>query len=146
VFYNTGRAAHMTRGGPRPHALAAKISDAWIHFARKGDPNHAGLPAWPKFNAEQRATMIVNLTCEVKNDPDRELRELVRNGWRPLPGPGRQDRFSRGAGADAVPMTCAGSYRSGQGEVEMRVFRSNAGALELPGNPCEGSFRDGDDL
>jgi len=80
VFYNTDRAAHMTGGGPRPRALAAKISDAWINFARKGDPNHAGLPAWPKFNAEQRATMIFNDTCEVKNDPDRELRLLVKNG------------------------------------------------------------------
>jgi para-nitrobenzyl esterase len=80
VFYNTDRSGHMTGGGPRPRALAAKISDAWINFARKGDPNHPGLPAWPKFNAEQRATMIFNDTCEAKNDPDRELRLLVKNG------------------------------------------------------------------
>ena len=25
--------------------LAAKVSDAWINFARKGDPNHPGLPS-----------------------------------------------------------------------------------------------------
>jgi para-nitrobenzyl esterase len=79
VFYNTDRAAHMTGGGPAPRELAAKISDAWLNFARKGDPNHPGLPAWPKFNAEQRATMIFNTTCEVKNDPDKELRLLARN-------------------------------------------------------------------
>ncbi len=48
--------------------------------SRKGDTNHPGLATWPKFNAEQRATMIFNDTCEVKNDPDRELRLLVSNG------------------------------------------------------------------
>jgi carboxylesterase type B len=33
-----------------------KVSDAWIAFARTGNPNTLKLPRWPVFNAESRAT------------------------------------------------------------------------------------------
>jgi len=77
VFYNTDVSAFCTGGGPEPRALAAKVSDAWVNFARKGDPNHPGLPAWPKFNAEKGPVMIFDKTCEVREDPERELRKLI---------------------------------------------------------------------
>ena len=31
------------------------MSEAWLAFARSGDPNHAALPAWKPYTAE-RAT------------------------------------------------------------------------------------------
>jgi para-nitrobenzyl esterase len=77
VFYNTDVSAFATGGGAEVRALAAKVSDAWINFARKGDPNHGGLPLWPAYNAQQGPVMIFDKTCEVKNDPDRELRKVV---------------------------------------------------------------------
>ena len=77
VFYNTDVSAFATGGGPEPRDLAAKVSDAWINFARKGDPNHAGLPNWPRFDAENGPLMIFDKTCQVKEDPDRELRKLL---------------------------------------------------------------------
>jgi para-nitrobenzyl esterase len=77
VFYNTDVSVFATGGGAEARALAAKVSDAWINFARKGDPNHSGLPKWPAYNAEQGPVMIFDKTCEVKNDPDRELRKVV---------------------------------------------------------------------
>lgn len=77
AFYNTDVSATMTGGGPEPRALAAKVSDAWINFARTGNPNHAGLPKWPAYAAGQGATMIFDKKCEVRNDPDREERALV---------------------------------------------------------------------
>ncbi|MFY9690478.1 MAG: carboxylesterase family protein [Candidatus Acidiferrales bacterium] len=70
VFDNTDRCAPMTGGGPGPRALAAKVSDAWINFARHGDPNHSGLPHWPAFSAEKCPTMIFDTDCLMKNDPD----------------------------------------------------------------------------
>jgi para-nitrobenzyl esterase len=77
VFYNSDVSAFATGGGPEPQELAARVSDAWINFARKGDPNHPGLPAWPVFSPDKGPVMVFDKTCEVKNDPDRELRLAV---------------------------------------------------------------------
>jgi len=77
VFDNTDRCAAMTGGTPEARALGAKMADAWIAFARKGDPNHPGLPKWPVFNATAGPVMIFDNKCEVKNDPDRTERLTV---------------------------------------------------------------------
>jgi para-nitrobenzyl esterase len=72
VFDNTDRCDHMTGGGPEARALAARMSAAWVQFARTGNPNHAGLPEWPRFSAETRATMVFDDTCSAQADPDAE--------------------------------------------------------------------------
>jgi para-nitrobenzyl esterase len=77
VFDNTDRCAPMTGGGPVPRALASKVSEAWINFARSGDPNHPGLPRWPAFTADQGAVMTFDNKCEVKNAPDRAERQAL---------------------------------------------------------------------
>jgi para-nitrobenzyl esterase len=74
---NIARCEEMTGGGKEAYALADKVSQAWINFARSGDPNHKGLPAWPKYNASVGATMLLDNTCIVKNHPDKEVLELV---------------------------------------------------------------------
>ena len=53
------------------------MSAAWAAFARTGNPNHKGLPNWPKFNTTQRATMILNNQCKVVNDPNGEERKAL---------------------------------------------------------------------
>jgi para-nitrobenzyl esterase len=78
VFDNTDRCASMTGGGPEPRALAAKVSDAWIHFARSGNPNHPGLPDWPAFTKDNGATMVFDSVCQLQSYPDRELHDLIR--------------------------------------------------------------------
>jgi para-nitrobenzyl esterase len=60
----------ITGGGPGPRAVAAKVSGAWINFARHGDPNHRGLPHWLSFTADQCPTMIFDTECVMKNNPD----------------------------------------------------------------------------
>jgi len=63
AFYNTDAAATMTGGGPEARELAAKVSDAFVNFARNGNPNHGGLPNWPAFTAADGETMIFNTRC-----------------------------------------------------------------------------------
>ena len=70
VTDNVDNATSMTGMGQDRYALADKMSAAWAAFARTGNPNHKGLPAWPKFNPTQRATMIFNNECQVVNDPN----------------------------------------------------------------------------
>ncbi|MEX2104677.1 MAG: carboxylesterase/lipase family protein [Bacilli bacterium] len=58
-------------------SLAANMSQAWINFARSGNPNHNGLPAWPAYNMEERPTMIFDMQCKIVNDPRREGRKVL---------------------------------------------------------------------
>jgi para-nitrobenzyl esterase len=67
----------MTGGGPEARALGERISDAWIAFARKGDPNHSGFPKWPAFIAKDGALMVFDNKCEVRRNPDGEARRVV---------------------------------------------------------------------
>jgi para-nitrobenzyl esterase len=74
VFDNTERSARITGGGQRPAALADKMSDAWIAFARTGNPNTAKWPTWTPYNATNHATLVINDKTEVVNDPSKERR------------------------------------------------------------------------
>jgi para-nitrobenzyl esterase len=77
AFDNIDRCANSTGGTPEARDLAAKMSQAWIQFARTGDPNHSGLPRWPAVSAQTLPTMIFDTRCEVKNDPDAEERNAL---------------------------------------------------------------------
>ena len=68
-------------GGTPPSAtrqrLADQMSDAWIAFARTGDPNHPGVAEWPAFTVPERATMIFGRgDSQAVADPSRRTREL----------------------------------------------------------------------
>lgn len=76
-FNNTDVMDTITGGGARPRRLAEKMSQALISFAQTGNPNHQGIPLWPKYDKLNGAVMIWNDTCAVKNDPDREARNLI---------------------------------------------------------------------
>jgi len=65
-------------------AVEDAMSDAWIAFARTGNPNHRGIPTWPTYDAQRRATMVFDVKSQVVNDPrapERKVwegKELVR--------------------------------------------------------------------
>jgi para-nitrobenzyl esterase len=75
VFDNT-EVADTTAGAPGARDLAARISAAWIAFARNSTPDNPAIPSWPAYTAADRATMILETTCRVVHDPDRDLRLL----------------------------------------------------------------------
>ena len=55
--------------GPDAQAMADRMSDALLAFARTGDPNHAGLPRWTPYSLARRETMVMDLPPRMENDP-----------------------------------------------------------------------------
>jgi para-nitrobenzyl esterase len=77
TFDNADICDHYSGGTPEAFALSKQISTAWVNFARTGNPNHDGLPHWPTYIAEHRATMYFDTPCKVRNDPEGEGLRLI---------------------------------------------------------------------
>ena len=71
VFNNIKIAGPLISRMPEAHALAGKVSAAWVSFARTGNPNTSGLPKWPAYSTASRDTMLFNNVSRVEQDPDR---------------------------------------------------------------------------
>jgi para-nitrobenzyl esterase len=52
------------------------MSEAFVAFARTGDPNCAAIPAWEKYTLPKRATLVIDETSKMVDDPRKEEREL----------------------------------------------------------------------
>jgi para-nitrobenzyl esterase len=74
AFDNVQISRGLTGGGADAMALADKLSETWLAFARTGDPNTSKLPHWPAFNPKERPTMVINNESKVVSDPIREQR------------------------------------------------------------------------
>ncbi|MBR2018273.1 MAG: carboxylesterase/lipase family protein [Prevotella sp.] len=59
--------------------LAETMSDVWSQFAHTGNPNIEALPKWEPYTAENGETMIFDHKCEIKNNHDRQLQEIINN-------------------------------------------------------------------
>ncbi|MHA2260545.1 MAG: carboxylesterase/lipase family protein [Promethearchaeota archaeon] len=60
---------YVTKRTEETTLLSNQMMDCWINFAKSGNPNHQGIPQWPKYNLETRPTMIFDKKTEVMNDP-----------------------------------------------------------------------------
>jgi para-nitrobenzyl esterase len=70
---------HMVGDPPERVQLAQHMQRAWIAFARSGDPAIPELPTWPRYDLEQRATMLFNRESTVQNDPNARARQIWAN-------------------------------------------------------------------
>lgn len=77
VFDNAELCDHYSGRRPEALVLSQQMSAAWVSFARTGNPNHAGLPHWPAYTEDQRATMIFDSPCQVRNAPERDGLRLI---------------------------------------------------------------------
>jgi para-nitrobenzyl esterase len=61
--------------GPEADALSRKMQDAWIAFARTGNPSCSSLGVWEPYG-DRRATMILDKECRLENAPYEEERRV----------------------------------------------------------------------
>jgi para-nitrobenzyl esterase len=81
VFNNVGRIglgwdAHDVH-------LADVISSYWVNFAGSGDPNGAGLPTWPIYDATEDVLMEFGASVEAVPNPRGAVMDLIdaAEGW-----------------------------------------------------------------
>lgn len=76
VFNNIEYGKSMTGVSPEAQQMADIMSEAWIAFARTGNPDTPNIPHWPRFELENRPTMVFDLPSKVENDPRGNERKL----------------------------------------------------------------------
>jgi para-nitrobenzyl esterase len=57
-----------------PEGLRDQMMDAWLAFAKTGDPNHPNMPSWPAYDTTDRPTLLFDTTdaaplTELVDDP-----------------------------------------------------------------------------
>jgi para-nitrobenzyl esterase len=73
--FETHAAAPVLVGDDPPVGLAAAVHDAWVRFARAGDPG----AQWPEYDTGRRAVMDFGAKVGVVDDPAPLQRELWRD-------------------------------------------------------------------
>jgi para-nitrobenzyl esterase len=76
VFDNIASEGSLTGTGAQAQQLADQMSDAFIAFARTGNPNHRGIPHWRPYTLPRRATLVFNSTSRLVDDPRGNERQL----------------------------------------------------------------------
>ena len=78
AFANATKEAQATGGGPEALNVEQQVSDAWISFARYGNPNHDGLPNWTRVFPENAPTMILDATSRIEVERDEPMLSVIR--------------------------------------------------------------------
>jgi para-nitrobenzyl esterase len=68
-----------TGGAPSALALQDKVSQAWVNFARTGNPSQPGL-AWKPYTLAGRETMVFDTVSELRPVNDDKLLSLLPQG------------------------------------------------------------------
>ncbi len=55
--------------GPDAERLSTNMMDAWLAFARTGNPSHEGIGAWPAYDDHARPTMVFDRASALAEDP-----------------------------------------------------------------------------
>jgi para-nitrobenzyl esterase len=76
VFSNLDVRDSLTGTGREARAVSSKMADAFVVFARTGDPNHRRLPDWKPYTLPNRETMVFDRNSRLENDPRGAERRL----------------------------------------------------------------------
>lgn len=78
-FNNMERCESQTGNGPEARKLAGQMSDAWIAFARTGNPNHKEIPLWGQVTQGGSETLILDTETRFNPDPDSNERKVLES-------------------------------------------------------------------
>jgi para-nitrobenzyl esterase len=92
AFGNVDLATGITGTGPDRYPLQEEMAQAWVAFARTGNPNHAGLPTWRPYSPAGRSTLVFDRKTRLVNDPLREERIAFEPYPRYVPAKGEGER------------------------------------------------------
>lgn len=84
VFDNLQKSASMIGDVAAAQPLADKMSDAWLAFARTGNPNVSGLPPWPALAPGSVSVMRFSEVSRVEADyfaAEEEILTALPNMW-----------------------------------------------------------------
>lgn len=77
VFHNVDMSTSATGSGATVKQLEHEMSQAWLNFARFGNPNGAGVPAWSPYTLDKGATMIFDAQSGEMYHHDKELMRIL---------------------------------------------------------------------
>ncbi len=95
ITASTSRGVRQRRGardggtGPEPQRVADQMSESLLAFARSGNSNTRGIPAWLMYGLERRQTMVFNLRSAVVDDPRGDERRMFEKVPDVQPGTNR---------------------------------------------------------
>jgi para-nitrobenzyl esterase len=76
VFDNVGKPGSITGTAESARQMASQMSEAFIAFARTGNPNTAAIPAWTPYTLARRETLVFDVPSQLVNDPRGAERRL----------------------------------------------------------------------
>jgi para-nitrobenzyl esterase len=68
VFDNIGKPGARAEG-PEAQPMADQMSEAFLAFAKTGDPNTRVIPRWEPYSLPRRQTMVFNAPSRLVDDP-----------------------------------------------------------------------------
>jgi para-nitrobenzyl esterase len=76
VFGTLDAKGSIVGTGPESVAMSNTMSDAFVNFARTGNPNGGALPKWEPYTLPRRQTMVFDNTSRMEDDPRGAEREF----------------------------------------------------------------------
>jgi para-nitrobenzyl esterase len=76
VFDNIGKEGALTGTSADAQKVADQMSEAFIAFARTGDPNTKAIPKWEPYQLPRRQTLLFDTQSRLDDDPRGKEREL----------------------------------------------------------------------
>ena len=78
---------HLNRPSPSDRVISDAMATYWVNFAKHGDPNGEGVPAWPAFSVKVPQVMYFNQTPHTGLVPSAESLKVLDEyfAWRRTP-------------------------------------------------------------